>query len=63
MTDDAASGRAAYPRVAALEDRLDAFGVWGRFGVVAAQKMRAELAKRPEWAPAPPPGSEKPAKR
>lgn len=35
----------------------------GRFGVAAGQKMRAELAKRPEWAPAPPPGSEKPAKR
>ena len=37
--------------------------VEGRFGVAAAQKLRAELAKRPEWAPAPPPGSEKPAKR
>ena len=35
--------------------------VEGRFGAVAAQKLRAELAKRPAYAPAPPP--EKPSQR
>jgi len=37
--------------------------VEARFGVAAALKLRTELAKRPEWAPAPPKPQEKPPGR